>query len=357
MYCGSKPHRYIPIERSLSQLERFLLRSPESTWRRICHLLTKPELGRLGQTSNVLSEYVSIYTQEAWDINDFLGTWFSDPCVFRSALAYAGAVITGSQALRYLDRLHPSNSSDLDIVTRLGGAMTLCLYLQEQGYTRVARTFDRLDDYPLVTDLLSMASSKRFCSGGGSHGILGIFDFVKPHFQRRLEDLPNLKVQVIVVTQNPIEHIVLTYHSTLVMNYITHREAVSVFPASTFLDRVGYVSSRKKLGPGWDATWKRKYESRGFRFDTKSLHPKLQFGNRSTSDSLCWRVSFDDVDEDSLIALEESRGVYGPEIFDPVRFEMSWITDPDASTAELRFRVGVYEPEIWDYLFPWHLLQ
>ncbi|KAF6752406.1 hypothetical protein DFP72DRAFT_849880 [Ephemerocybe angulata] len=354
---------------------------------RLFDLLTRPELVRLSCTSSTVKEYVDIYSEDAWNISNFLDLWFDSPYEFRSYMALTGAVLTGSQAIRFFDRRQPDPSSDLDIVTRIGGTMSLCLYLEEQGYVRVARSREAEDEYPLLDDVLSLSSTKRFCSGSGGSGILGIFDFEKGSFPPFSNgSWQRVKVQVITVTQSPIWHIIHTFHSTLAMNYITYKEAVAVFPKATFLDRVAYPSSRKKFGEDWTPQWKTKYERRGFRFDTRSRKPALKLGDRSTKDKQCWRVPLNDRAEtfgqrcvwrgshmgaiqcspharelsnyggDIAIRLGENTSVYAQSEEEEFNFELSWVPEGEYPTPK-RYRLGIYEPEIWDYLYPWHILQ
>ncbi|KAF6742483.1 hypothetical protein DFP72DRAFT_830471 [Ephemerocybe angulata] len=247
------------------------------------------DLINLASSSSLLREIANIYKDMTWRIDVFLSTWFKTPLVFRSVLAFTGAVVSGSQAIQFLDRMEPAVSSDLDILTRIGGVLSLVNYLEEEGYRRVERDAGRQEEYPLLADVCALSSTAQFCRGGGKHGIVAIFDFEK-EVPREIYGVNRLKVQVVAVVQNPIRHIMFSYHSTGVMNYISHDEAVSVFPISTFVDRVSYPSSRFDLGSDWNPAWKLKYEARGFHFDIESLNPMILLGKRFVKDQHCWVI-------------------------------------------------------------------
>lgn len=74
------------------------------------------------------------------------------------------------------------------------------------------------------------------------------------------------------------------------MNFLSHKEAISVFPASTFISRVFYPSSRPDLGFLWNPPWVRVYEGMGFKVDSQRPHPGLRLGLRSVKDKYSWVV-------------------------------------------------------------------
>ena len=156
---------------------------------------------------------VAVYSHEAWNLDKFLSTWFHSVVEFRCALARTGAVVSGSQVLRFLGREEPLLTSDLDIVTRLGGALPLASYLLLNGYTRVFMCpAHRAEPYPVALDAIRITGSKAFKAKGGKHGILHIMDFVKR--SPNVSQATNKHVQVSVVTQDPVEHICFSYHSS-----------------------------------------------------------------------------------------------------------------------------------------------
>ncbi|KAF5325801.1 hypothetical protein D9611_000602 [Ephemerocybe angulata] len=350
MATCSTSTRSRPLTCGLSTIEKFLLLSSNSLRNQLFLWLSKPDIVQLSCASSILKEYATIYSEGAWNINTFLEPWFQPPTIFRGVMAVSGAVVSGSQALRFFDRQSPNIACDLDIYVRLAGAMTIIVYLLESGYRRDVQL--RGGGYPLLSDLQSLSTTKRFCSGGGPQGLLAVFDFDKPGPGSTM-----LKAQVIVLAQDPIHHVLHNFHSTLVMNFITYREAVAIFPRTTFLKRVGYISSRRRIGDIQKPMWRTKYEKRGFTFDTQSLRPSIELAARSLGDSRCWTILFKDLGRHSVIGLDATYSIYRIPELDKIKFDLSWIPEGGLGHATDRFRLGIYEPELWDYIYPWHILR
>ncbi|KAF6758167.1 hypothetical protein DFP72DRAFT_845134 [Ephemerocybe angulata] len=200
----------------LSILEQVVARSPPSAQKSVSHALfdalSPPDLGYLSCTSTTMSECVRSYREVAWDIVSFLSHWFigaPDVYAFLDVLELAGAVVSGSQILRFLDRDRPLVDSDLDVITRIGGALRLIDFLGSIGYTGV----EVKHEYPIDPSVFGISSTRSFAKGGGDQGILHVMDFVKPISRH---DCTSCKVQVVVVAQHPVEHIIHTYHSRTV---------------------------------------------------------------------------------------------------------------------------------------------
>ncbi|KAF6750732.1 hypothetical protein DFP72DRAFT_851533 [Ephemerocybe angulata] len=362
---------------SISSLERFLATSRTSLHLKVFDRLSAADVVRLSKTSTLIRDALKIYKERKWNIDEFLACWFEDGQSFRATMALAGAVISGSQALRFMDRLGPAPRSDLDVVTRVGGVLALARYIESQGYKRVERPAQPGDKYPLITDVLSMTSSSRFCSGGGRDGIVEIFDFERPTWGVLNQFTPTLKVQIIAVTQNPVHHLIYTpttpvrigfrsycklanlwflvQPTALVMNYLSHKEAVSIFPRATFLEKTAYPSSRPNLGSEWDSAWKIKYKRRGYRVVTDNSAPSLVLGERHSKDGQCWIIPFSK-SQRAVTAREEARSQYKEGSDAKEAFELSLLHEKGKGD-KVRYRLGVFEPEVWGYLYPWYILQ
>ena len=75
------------------------------------------------------------------------------------------------------------------------------------------------------------------------------------------------------------------------MNFITHKDAVSLFPQLTLDQRVFYMASKHPLGEKWKAPWVDKYEMRGFHVDVWSNEAEMH--KRSVRDERSWTFRFD----------------------------------------------------------------
>lgn len=76
------------------------------------------------------------------------------------------------------------------------------------------------------------------------------------------------------------------------MNFMTHKQAISVFPEATFELRKFFVTSREPLGDEWNPAWAEKYTRRGFHIDRQSPSPQVEMGIRFVDDKYSWVVSF-----------------------------------------------------------------
>lgn len=76
------------------------------------------------------------------------------------------------------------------------------------------------------------------------------------------------------------------------MNYISHREAVSMFQNNTFIKRTFYPSSREYLGPNWNPMWAQEYRDKGFRVLINKRAAPVHLGKRFTKDQRSWVIKF-----------------------------------------------------------------
>ncbi|TEB28824.1 hypothetical protein FA13DRAFT_760060 [Coprinellus micaceus] len=245
------PPNPIKLSAFESFVNSFEIYRPRRSWRLLSYFSAR-DLVRLGKTSAFMRTVVKGYAANVWNINKFLACWFNRPVDFRSVLALTGAVTTGSQVIQFFDRRRPRLKSDLDIFTRVAGALPLTLYLEADGYRRKYKHWpEHVDNYPSLTDVFSITSSRSFVQGGPFHGIVKVLDFEKAVWLTPGNRVTYRKVQVVVVNKPPIEQIILNFHSTGVMNYISHKQAVSIFPYATFEDRIFYPSRMSPLGSEW----------------------------------------------------------------------------------------------------------
>lgn len=203
-----------------SSLEKFLVRTAfeqMAVHDALLDLLSPRDLGALSGVSFLVREDVERYKRRRWNVDDFLHPWFrhSSP-EFRPHLAKAGAIVTGSQVLRFFNREPPDPTCDLDIITRVGGLMTLAMFLSNLGYVRLRRfKMPRShEDYPLISSIFSLTSSHGFVNRTSKAGIIEIFDFYNRFDAPDSEFGRTVKVQVIVVFQYPVEHILFGFHSS-----------------------------------------------------------------------------------------------------------------------------------------------
>ncbi|KAJ7595217.1 hypothetical protein C8J56DRAFT_1114950 [Mycena floridula] len=229
----------------------------------ICSCLSAKDLIALSRLNSVSWSCVAAYYRRAHNINKFLSRYFSsDEWIdrFRWLQAETGVLISGSTALQFFDRtLYPE--SDMD------------LYVHRDFSPQVAH-------FLLESAVLERAAVKQ--PEYGFAGMIDVFDFV--HEDRR--------IQLISALESPLD-IILRYHSTVVINVIGHRNAYSLYPNGTFIQRRGLRFMFDE--PSHGAVLK--YEQRGWEFVsvvpfdmTTNKTSYFQNGVRWVGDSQSWKI-------------------------------------------------------------------
>jgi hypothetical protein len=126
------------------------------------HILHRPEIVQLvfstlspanalkfSRVRQVTRDVMTIVNATTYCINRHLHHFFSDLLGFRSLQAWTGTLISGSNALQFLDRTHYPES-DLDIYTHPGHALEVGLWLINKGYTYQPVT---ADETQIFTDI------------------------------------------------------------------------------------------------------------------------------------------------------------------------------------------------------------
>ncbi|PPQ96722.1 hypothetical protein CVT26_010275 [Gymnopilus dilepis] len=248
----------------------------------------------LSKTSSALHSAYTFYAKEAWDPTKRFASWFKNPAAFRRLLSRTNSVISGSFALQFFDRSYYP-TGDMDIYLRVAGADEVCRWLTRQDYTYVRQN----KTYPHVIsrDRVHFDRAVRNLSSSVSP-LLAVYNFERKLELSKTESIVR-HVQVIVVDTDPIEHILFDFHSTVVMNFITAERAVSIFPHSTFIDRLSYTSKVRDKAIIDKPDWRIKYERRGFTFrddsDTYSTVRRLTCQSsilRSVQDKFSWQITF-----------------------------------------------------------------
>lgn len=133
-----------------------------------------PDLINLGRTSKLTRAALAEYSTRAYNVNRHLLTFFKNPLSFRSLQARTGTLISGSNALQFLDRTYYPDA-DMDLYVHPGHTLDVGRWLMsgEEGYTFVpknqqvpestfeenvgawdpfARRFDQQEDVPVASN-------------------------------------------------------------------------------------------------------------------------------------------------------------------------------------------------------------
>lgn len=163
----------------------------------------------LSSLSMLLRGVYRRYQGDVWNIDRFLRSWFPDAARFRRVMGGTGAVIAGSQALQFFDRTRYMDS-DLDIFLRVGGAIMMGRYLENEGFQFEGKS----EAYPFFADkLLRTLSTPEMFEESFEPSMVGVHNFVK-FLGSRDGIVRRMQVQLIVLRSDPIRHIMCGFHSS-----------------------------------------------------------------------------------------------------------------------------------------------
>ncbi|KAJ6506807.1 hypothetical protein C8R45DRAFT_1208793 [Mycena sanguinolenta] len=194
---------------------------------------------------------------------------------FREMQRLTGTLISGSMALQLFNRL-TWRYSDLDIYATRASAVFAALFIVDHGYKFDPR---KSQNDSIGAQLLASAAYKTPSYLG--RGIADVLDFHKG----------TNKIQLIVASTDPMETI-MSFHTTCVMNIITHDKAFSLYPWSTFVTKEALVV--ETVGAGQEAG-RKKYADRGWTMiHAMSASRNSELGvrvHRSIGDRFTWTIS------------------------------------------------------------------
>ena len=168
---------------------------------------------RLALTCRAAYLAVAEFKTRAFDINHHFSRYFSDPIAFRSLQARTNTLVSGSNALQFLDRtFYPE--SDLDLYTHPGHSFEVAQFLVEaEGYDYTPRETQG-QDWKVVIDRNWDGTQLRVLPSS-THaypipGIKAVWTFKKTGID---QDQESSTVQIIEARSSPIECI-LEFHSS-----------------------------------------------------------------------------------------------------------------------------------------------
>ena len=147
------------------------------------------------------------FAEKAWDPSWRYRRWFVHVNAFRRLLRRCNAVVSGSFALQFFDRKRYIGS-DMDIFLRCAGADEFCAWLKKEGY-RLADGGTTYIRTSFPQDTLRAVAPRELRRGP----LLGVHTF-----QRMVATSDGyvevMRVQIIVVDTDPVEHILYEFHSS-----------------------------------------------------------------------------------------------------------------------------------------------
>ncbi|KAI0323125.1 hypothetical protein GY45DRAFT_1215878, partial [Cubamyces sp. BRFM 1775] len=151
-----------------------------------------------------------------------------DPMSFRCLQARTGTLVSGSVALQFFDRTR-DDSSDLHLYVYPAYRRVIGWWLLHEGFRFVAG--------PGQANCFNVAILARKTTG------LKLMPGVSSSYTFHREvDGHCARIQMMVADRAPVE-VVLSYHSTCMMNIIAYDKACCLFPRATLEDRLSLLCS------------------------------------------------------------------------------------------------------------------
>ncbi|KAE9402677.1 hypothetical protein BT96DRAFT_990910 [Gymnopus androsaceus JB14] len=261
-------------------------------------------------------EIVSSFSRRAFRVEKVLWPYFDHNEIdeFRMIQYHTGTLISGSTALQFFD-LTVYESSDLDLYVDTKHCSFLGEFLLRIGYQFQPFKHQKLGFHKALAETISGDRNER-----------RIMRWMNGEFEERFEDYEGNGIATVfnfvrdgrtiqvVVAETCAMDVIFAFHSTCVMNIISHSHAYSLYPRATFIDRIASRNIKfRGLRTRHEAA-REKYRQRGWELiDIPSASVALrrcpEFSDaRCVGDSACWVIRL------------PSQTTYGP---DPIRIN-SW---------------------------------
>ncbi|KAF8961522.1 hypothetical protein BDZ97DRAFT_1828663 [Flammula alnicola] len=255
--------------------------------------LSPAELFRYGRTCKDAYYTVNSYIRRRFQLDKLLERYFTphETLRFRELQFQTGMFISGSTALQFFDRtVYPE--SDLDLYVEYRFREPIALWLAKIGYKYAPRPNSAIVSLEQALEVVPTGApfipySRHVFHQTGAKGYFQsafVLNFEKHN--------PYRKVQLITSHRSPFERI-LNFHSTCVMNIITHDKAYSLFPRGTFEERRSLIY----IADNRCAAARAKYASRGWaqsrditRDEFDDPRSAFSRGDRFPGDSKCWTM-------------------------------------------------------------------
>ncbi|KAF5315275.1 hypothetical protein D9619_007568 [Psilocybe cf. subviscida] len=235
---------------------------PPTTDDAILDHLSITEIIRFGRTCSNAHVAVQSYIKRRFKLSDVLARFFKEQTQveeLRTLMSNTGMVISGSAALQLFQR-NLYADSDLDLYTPLHNAQQIADWLISKGYTFVPS----VQSLPTVETAISEAVSRHT-----TPPLIGATPSTRRGYLRAACILdfratnPVRKIQLIASVRSVLE-LILGFHSTCVMNFITHEKAYCLFPRATLVERRALTYLNRTIGHESNRNAYVKWTARGF---------------------------------------------------------------------------------------------
>ncbi|KAL8893571.1 MAG: hypothetical protein Q9192_005134 [Flavoplaca navasiana] len=264
-----------PSERAITFVNTFSRDAHYPIFSCLCDHLSIGGILALSKTCKDFSDIYDFLLPIQWNVDKRLQRFVNDPVGLRSKMGELDALVSGSFAIQFFERV-TWLSSDLDMYVKAGArAYALRTYLaNSEGYT--LQTTKGTGDLPYAMRQLTR-----------------IWKYTRPIPGSEPEQVT--EVHVIATSNNPINAILEGFYSTIVLNFITWNKAYTLCPLTTFIQKRGYLLHESD---DYLASLVDKYTQRGWNIQS-TMRPEDQKVNHSVKahrrvgDQFTWKIPFD----------------------------------------------------------------
>ncbi|KAK0200318.1 hypothetical protein DFS33DRAFT_141992 [Desarmillaria ectypa] len=231
---------------------------------------------------------IASFRKRAYILNKYLLPYFTEEqsAEFRDLQEELGILISGSTAIQFFERdAGEYEASDLDLYVNHRQCYKVEAFLLQAGYHFRPRRSQQ-ESFEANASLVDRLMHFIFFTPTSSYAnpaIAGVFDFY---------NAADKKIQLITSKYSPVD-VILHFHSTCVMNFITYSHAYSLYAKATFGERRSVPSRANKAR---DVAARKKYHDRGWRtVGVAPDDPAVEFQNilRRVGDKYCWVIPLD----------------------------------------------------------------
>lgn len=297
--------------------ERFLLGSTEAIVDKFFSTWMADSILRLRRLNSNFLLAVEAYTTRVWSVDQTFDRWFLDIDAFLDVLDECEGIIAGSEGQQHFAR-HEFRGKDLDIYVPCHGLLKMGRYLKQHGF-HYQSSGGKHVLFDAAAVLFSAATMRdrdlagREVFGSPSPNTYSAFNFYRNTDNNiyRMLSMDGYRIQVIAVHGNPVQFLLYHFHSSRlsfegyrsaltfsatagVMNYITGKYAVSLFPHHTFTRREMFICQDTTRNVAAHQAWAVKYKGRGYTVigPTDSVTPtrELRAWERTVGDKFTWVI-------------------------------------------------------------------
>jgi hypothetical protein len=170
------------------------------------------------KTCRTARTLVNEWTRRIFDVNKHLARFFRDPLTFRAVQASTGTLISGSNALQFLDRT-VYEDSDLDLYVAWGAELVVGRYLRSDGYVFAPSDWQGPDFEEEFEDIDWSDDEPHDYNFTPSSSTIGfrVYNFVRPSSHK----ISYKKVQLVVSQRSPLECVFQFHSSKYALNLLT----------------------------------------------------------------------------------------------------------------------------------------